>query len=70
MLIYFFYTPSLIFWCILLPFGTIMFLRRNKKHLYEIDFKMKFGFIYQEYDEKSYYMELFKTSLKLFVVAA
>ena len=65
----FFYIPALLLFLAVIPGFSIYFLKKNKKRLYDdANFKMKFGFIYQEYRKNCYYIEFIKVGIKLFIM--
>ena len=47
---------------------SVLFLKRNIKILYQPEFRMKYGFIYQEYRKECYYMEFVKTAIKVTII--
>ena len=59
------YVPVLTVLLIIFPVLFILFLRKNKKNLDDPNFKLKFGFIYQEYRQECYYIEFFKIGIKV-----
>jgi hypothetical protein len=47
--IYLFYIPSTIIFLLIIPLGFTYFIYKNKKLLEKLIFKIKYGFIYNEY---------------------
>jgi len=50
-----------------IPALFIRFLKKNKEILYDAEFKMKFGFIYEEYRKECYYTEFIKIGIKVLI---
>jgi hypothetical protein len=66
-MILFFYTPCLIFWGLIVPLSFVIYLKKNLLKLHQVNFNMKFGFIYHEYRSNCFYWEIFKTYIKCFI---
>jgi len=65
-----FYYPALILYILVIPVGLLVFLTKNKKKLNSLNFSLKFGFIYEEYNLNSYFWEILKIGIKLALVYA
>ena len=61
--------PGVLLWCISVPLGTALFLRRNQHRLDEPLFEANFGMMYQEYLPDKYYHECLVMLRKLAIVA-
>ena len=62
------YLPVLLLLLLIIPAFLIYYLKKNKDKLYDQNFQMMFGFIYQEYRKECYYMELIKLGIKLLIM--
>lgn len=49
--------PGLIIWGFMMPIFSLYFLSRNRKELFNLDIKVKYGFMYSGYGLKTYYWE-------------
>ena len=63
-----FYFPVLVFFLLIIPAISVCFLKKNIEKLYDPDFQMKYGFIYQEYRSQCYYIEFIKIALKILIM--
>ncbi|EAR91473.2 transmembrane protein, putative (macronuclear) [Tetrahymena thermophila SB210] len=62
--------PMLLVWVLILPGILFMSLRKNKNRLEEIDIKLKYGFLYKEYENYAFYWEFVKMTEKLAIILA
>ncbi|EAS05865.2 transmembrane protein, putative (macronuclear) [Tetrahymena thermophila SB210] len=60
--------PMLISWVIIIPAFLFLVLRKNKNNLESIDIKLKYGFLYKEYQESAFYWEFVKMIEKLAII--
>jgi len=63
--------PNLVFWVIIGPSIILYSLYRGSKNniLDKYSFRLKYGFLYNEYTNKSFYWEFVKIILKLSIIA-
>ena len=62
--------PSLLVWCILIPFGLLIFLRRQRAVLGETSQMLKYGFLYKEFRNDKFYWEFFTMLRKLLMICS
>ncbi|EWS75587.1 transmembrane protein, putative (macronuclear) [Tetrahymena thermophila SB210] len=62
--------PLLLMWVVILPLILFLALKRNKKNLESIQIKLKYGFLYKEYQNYAYYWEFVKMAVKLVIILA
>ncbi|EAS02542.2 transmembrane protein, putative (macronuclear) [Tetrahymena thermophila SB210] len=62
--------PMLLIWMIILPGILFILLRRNRQNLDSIEVKLKYGFLYKEYQTHAFYWEFIKMAEKLAIILA
>ncbi|EAR87182.2 transmembrane protein, putative (macronuclear) [Tetrahymena thermophila SB210] len=62
--------PMLLVWVFILPGILFFLLRRNKENLESIEIKLKYGFLYKEYQNYAFYWEFVKMAEKLAIILA
>ncbi|EWS71413.1 transmembrane protein, putative (macronuclear) [Tetrahymena thermophila SB210] len=60
--------PMLISWVIIIPVFLFLVIKKNKNNLDSIDIKLKYGFLYKEYQESAFYWEFVKMVEKLAII--
>ncbi|EAR87179.2 transmembrane protein, putative (macronuclear) [Tetrahymena thermophila SB210] len=60
--------PMLLFWVFIIPAILFFLLRRNKDKLEFSEIKLKYGFLYKEYQNYSFYWEFVKMAEKLAII--
>ncbi|CAG9330649.1 unnamed protein product [Blepharisma stoltei] len=60
--------PSIIIWSIGVPLFVFQHLTRNKRKLYQIEYKIKYGFLYDGYQESRFYWEFVVMMRKMWII--
>ncbi|EAR87181.3 transmembrane protein, putative (macronuclear) [Tetrahymena thermophila SB210] len=60
--------PMLLFWVFVIPAIFFFLLRRNKDKLESSEIKLKYGFLYKEYQNYAFYWEFVKMAEKLAII--
>ncbi|EWS75588.1 transmembrane protein, putative (macronuclear) [Tetrahymena thermophila SB210] len=60
--------PLMLIWIFLLPFVLFISIKRNQNQLSNPNIKLKYGFLYNEYQDHAYYWEFIKMAEKLAII--